>query len=317
MPERRKPPTTADRLGRMLVIVPYLIQHPGTTLDEASTLFDVPVAQLRQDLDLVFLAGLPPYGPGDLIDVLVEDDGSVWISMADHFARPVRLTRQEALAVNLRATELLATPGVPEAPALGAALRKLRAALGEGGAIVTGEVREAPEHLQAIHAAAAERSRVRIGYVAASTGVAGNRAIDPESVFASAGNWYVVAWDLDADEERLFRVDRITAVEDTGERFEPRGLEGAGRPLYTPSQHDIPVRLRLAPAARWVGEYYACTQVHELEDGGLAVTLPTRQVGWIARLLLRLGHDAEVLGPPEVAEELRAVARATLARYGA
>lgn len=315
MPERRKPATTAERLGRMLVIVPYLVQHPGTTLDEAAELFDVPRDQLRQDLDLVFMAGLPPYGPGDLIDVLVEDDGGIWISMADHFSRPLRLTRQEALAVNVRATELLATPGVPDAPALAAALGKLRAAIGDADAIVAAEVRVAPVHLPALNAAVEAHERVVIDYVAASTGVARTRGVEPEAVFASAANWYVVAWDLDADGERLFRVDRVTAVRTTGEHFTPRGLEGAGRPLYTPTAADIPVRLRLAPPARWVGEYYACTDVVELDDGGLEVTLPTRQLGWVARLLLRLGPDAQVQEPPEVREELRALASAALARY--
>src|SRR5207247_7270835 len=90
MPERLRSPTTAERLGRMLVIVPYLVQHPGTGLEAASTLFDVPPDQLRRDLDLLFMSGLPPYGPGDLIDVDVDQDGNVWIAMADHFARPLR-----------------------------------------------------------------------------------------------------------------------------------------------------------------------------------------------------------------------------------
>ena len=77
MPERRRAPTTAERLGRMLVIVPYLVRHPGTSLSTASTLFDVPPDQLRRDLDLLFMSGLPPYGPGDLIDVDVDEDGQV------------------------------------------------------------------------------------------------------------------------------------------------------------------------------------------------------------------------------------------------
>jgi hypothetical protein len=36
----------------------------------------------------------------------VDEDDRIWISMADHFARPLRLTRQEALAVYLRGAEL-------------------------------------------------------------------------------------------------------------------------------------------------------------------------------------------------------------------
>ena len=122
-----------ERLARMLVVVPYLIQHPGTTLDEASTLFDIPMTQLRRDLEMLFLAGLPPYGPGDLIDVDIDEEGGVWISMADHFARPLRLTRQEALAVYVRATELAATPGMPGAPALTSAReREAREHMGGG-----------------------------------------------------------------------------------------------------------------------------------------------------------------------------------------
>lgn len=315
MRERRKAATTAERLGRMLVIVPYLVQHPGTTLDEAAALFDVPRAQLQQDLDLVFMAGLPPYGPGDLIDVDIDEDGAVWISMADHFARPLRLTRQEALAVNLRATELLATPGVPLAPALASALGKLRAAMGEGAGIVATDAGAAPVHLDALRALAGGSERARIDYVAASTGERATRLIEPESVFASMGHWYVVAWDVDADGERLFRVDRVAGVEATGERFEPRGLAGAGRPLFTPSPGDIAVRLRLSPSARWVAEYYACTDARDLDDGGIEVTLPTRQLSWVARLLLRLGPDAAVLDPPALRDEIAALARSALARY--
>src|SRR5204863_112021 len=141
--------------------------------DAAAEIFGVPREQLRRDLDLLFMSGLPPYGPGDLIDVDVDEDGGVWISMADHFARPLRLTRPEALAVYLRATELLATPGIPDAPALASALAKLRDALGSDtlgdAAGIEGAVTgSAPAHLDALRAAAADLRRIRIEYTAAS-----------------------------------------------------------------------------------------------------------------------------------------------------
>ena len=303
----------------MLVTVPYLVRHPGTTVAEASEHFDVPVQQLRRDLELLFMAGLPPYGPGDLIDVDIDEDGGIWISMADHFGRPLRLTRQEALAVYVRATELAATPGVPVAPALTAALDKLRNALGPetlGAAEIAGaRTGPAPTHLEAIRAAADAHERVRIVYAAASTVERTARTIDPEAVFASGGQWYVAAWDTDVDDERLLRVDRIESLALTAERFEPRGLQGAGRPLYTPGGADVAVRVRLQPAARWVGEYYVARDPEEQPDGSLVVTLPTKQTVWLARLLLRLGPDAEVLEPAEVRREVAAQARATLARY--
>ncbi len=319
MPEgtRRKGDTTADRLGRMLVVVPYLVQHPGTTVGEAARLFDVDPTQLRRDLDLLFLSGLPPYGPGDLIDVEIDDDGAIWIRMADHFARPLRLTRQEALAVHLRATELLATPGVPEAPALERALGKLQASLGGAEGIEAAGAGTAPRFLPSLREAAQDHRRVRIDYVAASSGERSWRRVDPEAVFASLGRWYAAAWDVDADAERLFRIDRVAGFQPTDETFEPRGLQGAGRALYTPGEGDVEVRLRLRPSARWVAEYYTTADPLELDDGSLEVTLSAKQVRWVAHLLLRLGSEADVLAPAELVDQVRELAARTLAIYRA
>ena len=323
MTERtRSVPKTSDRLGRMLAIVPYLVQHPGSALSEVAAAFDVGPAQLRRDLDLLFMSGLPPYGPGDLIDVDVDEDGHIWISMADHFSRPLQLTRIEALAVYLRGTELLALPGMPDAPALEKALEKLRGSLGAEtlgeaeGRIEIARRGQAPEHLAALRDAARGHERLSIEYFAASTGEWTQREIDPEEVFSGMGHWYVAAWDVDADAERLFRADRVRSAAPTGETFTPRGLRGAGRDLYSPTGDDVSVRLRLRPAARWIAEYYATTELEERAEGGVEVTLPARQLGWVARLLLRVGDDAEVVEPIELRDEVRRLARETLAGYG-
>jgi proteasome accessory factor C len=322
MPDARRasPPKTADRLGRMLVIVPYLVQHPGASLDQVATLYGVQPAQLRRDLDLLFMSGLPPYGPGDLIDVEVDEDDHIWITMADHFSRPLRLSRQEALAITLRSAELLATPGLPEAPALASAVRKLRDALGpdtagSDDAIATAEAGRPAEHLEVLRRAAREHERLTIDYFAGSTGEWTTRDVEPEEVFSAMGNWYVAAWDVGADDERLFRADRIRSVAPTGRRFAPRGLEGAGRALYTPTGDEVAVRILLRPGARWIAEYYVTEHATEHDDGSMDVTLPAARLGWVAGLLLRLGPDAEVLSPPEAVAAVADLARATLASY--
>jgi proteasome accessory factor C len=307
----------------MLAIVPYLVQHPGSELTDVASAFHVPPSQLRRDLDLLFMSGLPPYGPGDLIDVDVDEDGHIWISMADHFSRPLQLTRIEALAVFLRGTELLATPGMPDAPALAKALEKLRTSLGaemlseaDGRIEIARAGGQAPEHLDVLREGARTHRRLAIEYFAASTGEWSRRDIEPEEVFSGMGHWYVAAWDVDADAERLFRADRVRSAAPTGETFTPRGLRGAGRDLYSPTGEDVAVRLRLRPAARWIAEYYATTKVEELDDGGLELTLPARQLGWVARLLLRVGDDAEIIDPSELRDDVRDLAEETLARYG-
>ena len=124
----------------------------------------------------------------------------------------------------------------------------------------------------------------------------------------------MVAWDVGADGERMFRVDRVKGVRQTGERFQPRGLVGAGRPMYSRSREDVPVRLLLRTGARWVAEYYETLDITEREDG-LEVTIPARQLAWVVKLLLRLGGEATVLDPPELRKQVQEAARETLARY--
>lgn len=318
--ERHPAPRASERLRRLLVVVPYLVQHPGTELGEVTRLFGVPEDALVEDLQLLFVSGLPPYGPGDLIDVDIQD-GRVWIRMADYFARPLRLTRSEAVALYLRGAALAAMPDVPEAPALDSALAKLAQGLGPQ---TLGELPERvhaasagrTETLDALRAAAAGHERIRIEYYAASSASTSVREVDPEVVFHAIGNWYVVAWDHRSDEERVFRADRVRSVEPTGERFEPRGLAGADRPLYSRGERDARVRLLLSPDARWVAEYYEIEETLERRGGTLEVEMPAGRLEWAERLVLRLSGAAEVVGPPELKDRVRELARRTRELYG-
>jgi len=87
---------TAERLARILAMVPWVIAHPGAQVDEVCRRFGYDRDDLVRDLNLVFVCGLPGYGPGDLMEAYLDDD-EVVIDMADYFARPVKLTAVEAL----------------------------------------------------------------------------------------------------------------------------------------------------------------------------------------------------------------------------
>jgi proteasome accessory factor C len=307
-------------LRRLLVVVPYVVRHPGVRIEEITRLFGIGEGELLEDLNLLFVSGLPPYGPGDLIDVQIEE-GRVWIGMADYFARPVRLTRSEALALYLKGKALLAAPGLEEAPDLASALAKIEGGLGEetlnqlADRVAVGGGGRAAVALATVRDAAAQHHRLEIEYYSASRDELATRRIDPEHIFSGLGNWYVVAWDHLSDDERLFRVDRIRVVRLTGETFQPRGLLGAGRPMYTRTPRDTTVKLSLGPSARWVAEYYEIERAIRHPDGELEVTFPAKDLAWVAKLILRLGGAARVIEPPELAGMVAETARRTLALY--
>ena len=304
----------AERLRRLLLVVPYIIQNPGVQIDAVAAKFAVPRDELIEDLGLLFITGTPPYSPGDLIEVDIDEDDGVTITMADYFARPFAMTRPEALDLSFRVRA--AAAAMPEDATLAAALAKLEATLGDEGAAVRVDTMpvDAPDHLEAIAAAVAEHRVLEVTYHAASSGARSVREIEPEEVFLGIGAWYVDAWDRSRDAERLLRIDRISEVRATGETFAPRGLRGSDRPLYRPSEDDLAVRLRLAPPARWVAEYYTVEDPEEVGED-LLVTVRSSHRAWLLRLLLRLGPHAEVIADPAVAADARRLAEAIRDRY--
>ena len=278
-------------IQRILALVPWIVAHPGSPKPEIALRFGITVEQLDDDLALVLMIGVPPYSPGDYLDVEDDEDGNVTIRLAEYFRRPLRLTPAEGLALLAAGRALLAVPGSdPDGP-LATALAKLEDAL-------------------------AGRRRVEIEYWSAGRDDQTTRRIDPEVVFFATGEWYVGAYCHRARDERMFRVDRIRSVEPTGETFEPGATGFETGDVYTPRADDTRVTLELAPAAAWVAEAYPTEAVTERADGSLEIVLAVSERAWLERLLLRLGPDARAVAPVEIEPLAADAARRILRRYG-
>ena len=117
---------TAVRLSRLLGMLPWVIAHPGAEVSEVCSRFGYTRAELARDLAAVFVSGLPGYGPGDLMVAYIDGD-EVVVDLADYFARPVRLTAAEGLALLAAGMALASSGAAPEA--LPTAVAKLAAVL--------------------------------------------------------------------------------------------------------------------------------------------------------------------------------------------
>ena len=303
----------AVRLRRLLTIIPWIVDHQGSRLDDLAARFGMKVAELERDLELVPFCGLPPYTPDRLIDCEIVD-GCVFLRFAEYFGRPLRLTPAEGFALLAAGQALLAVPGADEHGSLASALGKLAGVLGggDGMAVELGPAR----YLEPLRAAAAGSERVEIDYYTFGRDELTTRRIDPRAVFAAAGQWYVDAWCHRADDDRLFRVDRVRGVRPTGEHFDPAAGGGVGGTIFNPRPSDRRVTLLLNSTAAWVPESYPVESVETRPDGRLKVVLVASERAWLERLLLRLGPAVEVVDPAEVRVEAAEAARRLLARYG-
>lgn len=303
---------TAQRLGRILAMLPWVIANPGATVGEVCERFGYSRKDLIADLDLVFVCGLPGYGPGDLMVAYVEDD-EVIVDMADYFARPLRLTPAEGLGLLAAGMALISSGQAP--PALEHAVEKLGAALTpEGADVLTVDLSGEPELVGLLRDAALAGRVVDIVYSSLGKGETRRRTIEPWSVTSALGNWYVSAHCRTAGGERIFRIDRIREATVTGETFTPPPEPPAVEVRYLPGEDDVRATILLHARARWVAEYYP---VEIVDDGvdGLTVRFSAGDVAVIARLLLRLGDAAELIDGSGVAEGLQDLRERILARY--
>ncbi|HET8683487.1 MAG TPA: protein pafC, partial [Micromonosporaceae bacterium] len=162
------PRASADRLGRLLNLVPYLLARPGIAVDEAAADLGVTGRQLREDLELLWVCGLPGYGPGDLIDMAFDGD-RVTITYDAGIDRPLRLTPDEALALVVALRMLVETPGLDNRDAVGRALAKIESAAGElADAPVAVRLPGDADRLDTIRAAVQRRRALRITYYTAT-----------------------------------------------------------------------------------------------------------------------------------------------------
>jgi len=113
--------TAGDRVARLLNLVPYLLARPGIGIAQAATELDITERQLREDLELLWVCGLPGYGPGDLIDMAFDGD-NVTITYDAGIDRPLRLTPDEALALVVALRMLAEMPGIDGRSAIERAL---------------------------------------------------------------------------------------------------------------------------------------------------------------------------------------------------
>jgi proteasome accessory factor C len=305
-------PRTARRLNRILAMLPWVIANSGASVAEVCERFDYTRRELAADLDLVFVCGLPGYGPGDLMVAYIAED-EVVVELADYFASPIRLSPPEALSLLASGMALVSTGLAP--PALESAVAKLqRVVLPDAADALFVDLSEPP--LVAELRAAAAGEVVEISYTALASGATTERAIEPWTVFTTLGNWYVRAYCRLARAERVFRIDRIREVRPTGERFDPPRQAPKAEIGYTPGEEDVRATIRLADQARWVAGYYPVEVVSD-DASGLTVRFSASDPRVVARLLLRLGSRAELLDGAEVAAARAELRSRILRRYGA
>jgi predicted DNA-binding transcriptional regulator YafY len=182
------------------------------------------------------------------------------------------------------------------------ALRSATVSLISPGNVARGEAIP-PDRLTRLAQACESHQSVTFAY-RAYDGHDTDRRVEPHRLVATDRRWYLVAYDLDRQDWRTFRVDRAGSVTIPGHTFVPRPLADPGRMVaeaITTSQYVYRAVVRVkAPAGEVARMVYPQTGMVEADGQESVVSLGADELNWIAGYFVQLGLDFEVIEPPEL-----------------
>lgn len=317
-----------DTPARLLRLLAMFTTRASWNADDLAERLEVTTRTLRRDVTRLRDLGYPiasttgRYGGyelgagGRLPPLLLDDDEAIAVSVA---------LREMSLGADPTLGEAALSASTKLRQVLPSQLRDRVDALGE---VVVG-VRQGrmPRQsdndriklpsLMALAMSCRREESVRFTYRTGDDRVT-ERRVEPHRLVSLGRRWYLVGFDLDRDDWRTYRVDRITELVQTGHRNSSRATPDAAALVsegVAVRVFDTRARVLLhAPpheAAMLIGPTVGVVEA-AADDATTCLVTIGGDADWVARYLVGLPVPFEVLEPPEVKAELRLIAERLL-----
>jgi predicted DNA-binding transcriptional regulator YafY len=165
--------------------------------------------------------------------------------------------------------------------------------------------------LSAIAGACRDCEQLRFPY-RSRDGAASAREVEPHRLVHTGRRWYLAAWDIDRDNWRTFRVDRIGPKLSTGSRFAPRKPPDGDFAAYVsrsvsyvphPHQAQIVLRASVEMAAERVPQ--GAGTLEAVDEHTCVLHTGSSSLDTLSVYLALIGFDFEVREPPELVDRIR------------
>ena len=293
---------------RLLDLVPYLILNQGVALDQIAKDFQITKSDVLDDLNTLWMCGLPGYTPLELID-LSFDTGFVSIRNAEVLSNPRKLTSIEVGAIIiglciLRDSFFAADSQVQGLENLIERLSKKTNVKAPAilSTVVTAEFRSV------VNTAIATKKDLTITYHSFSRDEVTNRTISPFTIAHDGTFEYLESFCQLAQDFRSFRLDRILSAA----LIEKADLQA---PHSEPKEDSrIDVQIRISSNSRKVVETFHMNNAGDMHQGDL-FKISVYNPEWVLRTICSLKSWAEVVQSPELRTQVGMRAQRALDMY--
>lgn len=305
-----------ESAGRLLRLLSLLQLRRDWTGDGLADRLGVTTRTVRRDVDRLRKLGYP-------VEARPGVAGGYRLGMGSSLP-PLLLDDEEAVAVavGLRTGAGGSVAGIEEAslralaklePSLPFRLRRRVSALRGSTVALLATGREVdPDALSVIALACRDLQRLRFDY-RDREGTASRRHVEPHRMVHTGRTWYLVARDLDRDDWRTFRVDRIAAPRSTGQRFtlaDPPDAAAFVARSVSSAPYRYQARVRVQAPATVVAERVpvGAATIEPVDEATCVLAAGSDSLDAMAVHLAMLDLDFVILEPAELADRVRALA---------
>ncbi len=294
------------KAARLLDLVPYISTHQGVSVKSLASEFGVSVDELLDDLNTLWMCGLPGYTPLELID-LSFDSGYVSIRNAEVLQR-VRLLTKEELVVVAIGLDLLKESIPADRGDLTSAIISLAAKIKTLiGDVVSVSPNVDSAHRALILRAIKERRDLKVKYHSLIRDEISERRITPIELGSDNGLETLFAYCSKAKAFRTFRLDNFIEAE-ISEASAEVATHKSVTDLYT-------AKFRISGRLRTTLERFRLPVAPNSIGGKDSIEVTSFSQDWLARNFLSTLGNTEIVDTPSLAKAVGDKASATLALY--
>lgn len=297
----------ANRALRTMDLIPFILENPGISIENLANQFSVTEKQIEDDLQLVFMCGLPGYTPYELID-LVFEDGVVSIIDPQVLDKPRRFSKSELVVIVLGLQILgeLNNSNSVRANQIKALSDKIMK-LGNSNSVLINSGQNNSPYVDIVLNAISLRKSLIIEYHSMIKDEITNRIILPRYLYFLNGNLYLNALDLDAKADRVFKLNLIKKCE-----------VGSATENQTYENNEYSIQVLLEIDKQFVNfierNSSVITNIQENKDS-YRVDLMVSNMEWLKRSILSYSPGITVISPVLLATEVREVASSLMSAY--
>lgn len=297
----------ANRALRTMDLIPFILENPGISIENLADQFSVTEKQIEDDLQLVFMCGLPGYTPYELID-LVFEDGVVSIIDPQVLDKPRRFSKSELVVIVLGLQILgeLNNSNSVRANQIKALSDKIMK-LGNSNSVLINSGQNNSPYVDIVLNAISLRKSLIIEYHSMIKDEITNRIILPRYLYFLNGNLYLNALDLDAKADRVFKLNLIKKCE-----------VGSATENQTYENNEYAIQVVLEIDKQFVNfierNSSVITNIQENKDS-YRVDLMVSNMEWLKRSILSYSPGITVISPVLLATQVREVASSLMSAY--